>query len=172
MPASAAEPPLVRGFVPGLIGSVAALHGRYYAQSNGFGTGFEATVASDMAAFSARYDAARDLILSAWDGERLAGTVTMDDAPAEIPEGIEGAPMQLRWFIVAPVAQGTGLGRRLMDAALSFAGPRPVVLHTMAGLDRARALYEARGFRLIAELEAVRMGERQVKQTFLRPPAG
>ncbi|MEM8819462.1 MAG: GNAT family N-acetyltransferase, partial [Pseudomonadota bacterium] len=68
--------------------------------------------------------------------------------------------------------QGSGLGRRLMDAALRFseeAGPRPVVLHTMAGLDRARALYEARGFRLIAEAEAVRMGERQMKQTFWRP---
>ncbi|MEL6575510.1 MAG: GNAT family N-acetyltransferase [Pseudomonadota bacterium] len=172
MPASAAEElPLVRGFVPGLIGSIAALHGRYYAASNGFGTGFEATVATDVAAFAGRYDAARDLVLSAWDEERLAGTVTMDGAPAEIPDGIEGAPMQLRWFIVAPLAQGTGLGRRLMDEALAFAGPRAVVLHTMAGLDRARALYEARGFRLIAETEAVRMGERQIKQTFLRDGA-
>ncbi|MEL6766646.1 MAG: GNAT family N-acetyltransferase [Pseudomonadota bacterium] len=168
MPASAAELPLVRGFVPGLIGSIAALHGRYYAASNGFGTGFEATVATEVAAFAGRYDAARDLVLSALDGARLVGTVTMDGAPAEIPAGVGGAPMQLRWFIVDPVAQGTGLGRRLMDDALAFAGPRAVVLHTMAGLDRARALYEARGFRLIAEAHAVRMGERQIKQTFLR----
>ncbi|MEM7528808.1 MAG: GNAT family N-acetyltransferase [Pseudomonadota bacterium] len=162
----------VSGFVPGLIGEIASLHARFYGAGWGFGRGFEASVATDVAAFAQRYDPARDRVLSAWRGGRLIGTVTMDGAPEEIPDEVEGAPMQLRWFIVAESAQGSGLGRRLMDAALRFseeAGPRPVVLHTMAGLDRARALYEARGFRLIAEAEAVRMGERQMKQTFWRP---
>ncbi|MEM7499775.1 MAG: GNAT family N-acetyltransferase [Pseudomonadota bacterium] len=166
---------LLRGFPPGLIGEIASLHGRFYGAGWGFGTGFEATVATEVAAFSWRYDPARDLVLSAWDGDRLAGTVTMDGAPDEVPEGVPGKLMQLRWFIVAPSSQGTGLGRRLMDGALAFAdeaGPRPVVLHTMAGLDRARALYESRGFRLIGEAEAVRMGEPQVKQTFLRDAIG
>jgi GNAT superfamily N-acetyltransferase len=50
--------------------------------------------------------------------------------------------------------QGRGLGRKLMRSAMQFcrdAGHRHVTLTTFAGLDAARALYEAHGFRLTDE---------------------
>ena len=51
---------LAEGYVPGAIGRVAQLHGRYYHEHWGFGLYFEAKVATELADFLGRYDAGRD----------------------------------------------------------------------------------------------------------------
>ena len=81
--------------------------------------------------------------------------------------GAEGA--RLRWFIVEPGLQGRGIGRSLLAEALAFcrtAGHRRVHLHTFAGLDAARHLYEAFGFRLAEEQEGSRWGLPVSEQRF------
>jgi hypothetical protein len=69
---------LERGPCPGLLGDVAAMHGRYYAKHWGFPIVFEDKVAREMGAFLQRYDPARDLILWLGDEHRVRGSITID----------------------------------------------------------------------------------------------
>jgi GNAT superfamily N-acetyltransferase len=159
-------PPLLRGFRPGLIGDVVALHARYYAESWGFGTSFEARIAAGMAALAGRYDPAQDLILSAADGGRTLGAVTIDGSDPAAPEGL----LHLRWFILGEGARGRGLGRALLDEALAFSrgtGRPGVYLWTFAGLHAARRLYDGAGFRLVEEHPGDTWGTRVTEQRFL-----
>ena len=162
---------LTRGWRPGLIGQTVDLHARWYAAHWGFGPAFEAKVAAGLAAFHARYDPARDLALSAWDGARLRGTVTLDGADPDRPADLPPDAVHLRWFIAAEAERGAGLGARLLVEALAALDARgaPVCwLDTFAGLDAARALYERHGFALTAEAEAESWGTRVREQRFLR----
>jgi GNAT superfamily N-acetyltransferase len=57
---------------------------------------------------------------------------------------------QLRWFLVAPEARGSGLGRKLLREALEFCRDsdfRSVFLWTLAELKTVGHLYEQAGFR-------------------------
>jgi GNAT superfamily N-acetyltransferase len=137
------------GYRPGALAAVIRLHMAYYAREWGFGLPFETKLAEEMGAFLARYDPERDLFLCAYDGAgALVGAVTVD-AEAAASEGAH-----LRWYIVADGARGTGLGRALLERAVSHCIERRycrLYLTTFAGLDAARHLYESLGFRLIDE---------------------
>jgi len=159
-------PPLLRGFRPGLLGEVLALQARYYARAWGFGTFFEALLARGMAEFAGRYDPARDLILSAADGDRTVGSVTIDGSDPRAPEGL----LHLRWFILGEGSRGQGLGGALIDEALAFsrASGRPgVYLETFAGLEAARRLYDRAGFRLVEERSGDTWGTPVTEQRFV-----
>jgi GNAT superfamily N-acetyltransferase len=136
------------GYRPGSLAATVALHAEYYAREWRFGLPFEAKVASEMAEFLTRMDAGRDLFLTAWNGDVMVGTVTVD-----VTGGGEGGA-HLRWFIVSDAARGTGLGGALISQAIAFCDERDVPriwLTTFAGLDAAAALYERHGFTLITE---------------------
>lgn len=155
------------GWCPGLIGSVAALHSRYYARHWDFGVYFETKVAREMAEFFDRYDSERDLTLSLFDGPDLSGTITIDAGEPDFAE--RGA--HLRWFITADSTRGSGLGRRLMAAAMDHVDARnyaQVYLTTFAGLEAARHLYESFGFDLVRENTAETWGREVSEQLFVR----
>lgn len=130
---------------PGDLGAVLAMHGEIYAREHGFDEEFEAHVAHGLAGFAA------DLAERGADAGRLwmaessgapVGTVALTDEGAGVA--------QLRWFLVAPTARGTGLGRRLLDDLLGHArqrGFRLVRLWTVSGLPAAAHLYQGAGFR-------------------------
>lgn len=130
---------LITGYVPGAVGDVAAMHGRYYAASHGFGVGFEARVAAALGAFLEGIDE-RSLFAAVVDeAGRVLGSISIDGA--QLPMA------QLRWFILADSLHGQGWGRRLMQAAMDHAAQFPsVYLYTMEGLDAAIHLYERFGF--------------------------
>ncbi len=134
---------------PGELGAVVALHGRWYARHWKFGAYFEALVARDLGGFLVDFDAARDgFWIEPDDSGAVAGSISIVG-----PRASE-TPARLRWFIVDERMQGRGLGRKLMRSAMQFCrevGHRHVTLTTFAGLDAARALYEAHGFRLTDE---------------------
>jgi GNAT superfamily N-acetyltransferase len=145
--AAAQEAPRISGYEPGALGRVVELHGRWYARHWKFGAYFEALVAQGLAEFLGHFDAARDGFWIARLGETVAGSVSLVGAR-------DAGPARLRWFILDEGAQGRGIGRRLMQAAMDFsraAGYRHVYLTTFAGLDAARALYEKHGFVLTHE---------------------
>ncbi len=159
------QPEIGSGYVPGLIGATVALHGQYYAKHHKFGADFEAVVASGLAEFMPRVDRPmnRCWYVSA-EGQILA-TISIDG------EDLGGDLGHLRWFIVSPEAQGRGLGKRLLEQALSFCdaqGFAETHLWTFKGLDAARKLYEDAGFVLTEEYEGNQWGTVVTEQKFVR----
>ncbi|MBU2484994.1 MAG: GNAT family N-acetyltransferase [Alphaproteobacteria bacterium] len=138
----------------------------YYAREWGFGLKFETKVASELAEFLTRMDPARDLFLTAWRGDALAGSISMDVSGG----GPDGA--HLRWFVVSDSERGSGLGKELMARAIEHAdsvAAGPVWLTTFAGLEAARALYERHGFTLSSQSEDDQWQGGVREQLFRRP---
>ena len=157
---------IITEFAPGSLGTIIALHGQHYAHNWGFGTFFEAKVAHELAAFTGRM-ASNDLVLLAYDNEGLAASIVLDlNDPMSGERGGD-----LRWFICAERCRGTGIGRKLMDRAMSHADDHSngnVWLTTFAGLEPARHLYESYGFTLTLEQEGEAWGTVVTEQEFRR----
>ncbi len=166
MTRSSDTPVLHRGWRPGLLGDVVSLQARYYGEAWKFGTFFEAKLARGMAEFAGRYDPRQDLIISAVDGPRTLGSVTIDGSDPAAPDGW----LHLRWFILGDASRGRGIGRGLLTESLAFARSlhRPgVYLWTFAGLNAARRLYDDAGFRLVEEHAGETWGTRVTEQRFV-----
>jgi len=151
------------GYVPGAIGRVAELHGRYYHEHWGFGLYFESKVAADLSEFLCRFNEARDGFWVASDEEKIVGSIAIDG----IHHDSKGA--HLRWFIVAPENQGQGIGNILIREAVEFCRRKKfkrVYLWTFVGLDVARHLYERWGFRLREQHEGNQWGKTVAEQMF------
>lgn len=151
------------GYIPGSIGRISELHGTYYHRDWGFGLYFEAKVASELTAFLQRFDEKRDGIWLAEKKGRIEGAIVIDGIDAEN----EGA--HLRWFIVSDALRGKGVGRKLMDKAMAFCrgrGYKKIFLWTFEGLDAARHLYEAAGFRLTRQQRGEQWGTLVNEQCF------
>ncbi|MEQ1953941.1 helix-turn-helix domain-containing GNAT family N-acetyltransferase [Mesorhizobium sp. CN2-181] len=164
-PPAPAEIEIVSGYVPGVIGRVAEMHGRYYAEPYGFGRFFEAKVASGIAEFSARLDRPMNGLWAALRGGEIVGTVAVDGE--DFGPGIG----HLRWFIMDDAVRGLGIGRRLLSQAVAFCDRQEfghVDLWTLRGLDAARKLYEDFGFTLAEELVGDQWGREVTEQRFRR----
>ena len=142
------------------------LHGNHYAANWGFGTFFEAKVAAELASFATR-QAPNDQVLIAYDKSGVAASLILDlNDPTS---GDRGA--HLRWFISAERCRGTGIGRQLMQRAVSHADVHSqgrIWLTTFAGLMPARHLYESFGFELVSEAEGDAWGTTVNEQEFRR----
>lgn len=154
---------IVEGYQPGLLGWTVAEHGTYYSTAMGFGAFFEAKVATEMADFVNRSDAPGNHIWSAHDTQGFLATITLD---GERPEhGLS----RIRWYYSTDRARGLGLGRRLLNAAVTQAhkdDARGIYLTTLAGLDAARRLYERFGFVLVHEQRDRTWGKEISEQRF------
>lgn len=121
----------------------------YYGPVWGFGSTFEAQLATGIGSFLEGYCPRYDLLDCVWDGSgSLLGCIAAC--------GRESHPdtVRLRWFVTAPSARGAGLGRQLLNTALKFcrdAGYRSVWLTTFDGLDVAQHLYETAGFQAVSK---------------------
>lgn len=154
---------ITSGYVPGAIGRIAELHGRYYAQHWCFDLFFEAKVATTLSEFLQRYDQDRDGFWTTALDERIEGSIVIDAVQAES----KGA--HLRWFIISEQLQGRGMGSRLIDKALHFCNQkkyRRVYLWTFEGLDSARHLYEKAGFKLTEQFSGTQWGPAVNEQRF------
>ncbi len=136
----AAGPYIRSGWHPGLIGAIVGEHGRYYSRTMGFDHRFETLVAREFGAYFARMTDP-DCTWSIWDGDSFIGSVTLDFHDPKTP-----GMAQLRWFIAT--RQGTGAGRRLMQAATDHLDAHRIActLDTIVGLDAATHLYRSFGF--------------------------
>ncbi len=162
---SAPAPAILTGYRPGLIGAVTALHARHYAETAGFGQAFEAVVATGLSAFCGRLDRPANAIWTLASGDDILGSIAIDG------EDLGAGLAHLRWFILAESVRGGGYGRRLLDAALTFADARghaETHLWTFSGLDAARRLYERNGFVLVEEGPGAQWGREVREQRFVR----
>ena len=164
-------PYLLRPPRSGDIGWVIARHGALYAHEYHWDMRFEALVGHIAARFVERLDPRRE---ACWIAERdhaNVGCVFLVQARDEATDAPLDGVAQLRLLLVEPSARGLGIGARLVDEAIAFArsaGYRRMMLWTNAGLDAARALYDARGFRLTAEERHHSFGHDLVGQTLER----
>jgi GNAT superfamily N-acetyltransferase len=145
------------------MGWVIHRHGVIYAEEYGWDDTFEAMVARVAAEFVENFDAARDRCIIAEQAGAIVGSafvVKKTDAIAK-----------LRLVYVESTMRGTGLGRRLVEAAMQFAreaGYTRMTLWTNDVLVPARRLYEALGFEM-TESEAYRgFGQDLVGETWQR----
>jgi GNAT superfamily N-acetyltransferase len=160
---------LTLGYTPGCIGRITELHASYYARHAGFGLAFEARVARELTAFCERYDAARDVLWLVMREGRIEGSIAIDGL-----HGHDNAGAHLRWFIVSDALRGQGAGRALLQRALDFVDAQRygrTVLDTFEGLDAARHLYEAAGFRLMQQAAGAQWGRVVNEQRFERVQA-
>jgi len=143
------------GYFPGVIGEITQMHAVYYHENWGFDITFETQVGRELSEFLANFQKGRDGFWAARSDNRFAGAVAIDGSLTRT----EGA--RLRWFIVEPGSQGSGIGRRLIEHALAFcreAHHKTVFLWTFKGLEAARRLYEQAGFVLDEEHDVEQWG--------------
>lgn len=152
------------GLLPGAIGRIAEMHGRYYARAWAMGSFFEARVASGMADFSQRLDRPMNRIWLALQGGEIVGSIAVDG------EDLGAGKGHVRWVIVDDGVRGSGTGKRLLDAAMAFCdaqGFAETHLWTFKGLDAARKLYESAGFVLAEEWSGDQWGQLLTEQRFV-----
>ena len=150
---------LLRDIQIGDAGWIIERHARLYAEEEGYDATFEALVAEILADFIRTHNPA---VERGWiaerDGLRL-GSIFCVRVDAEVAK--------LRLFLVEPAARGTGLGRKLLEACLTYArekGYRRMVLWTHASHQAACALYAAYGFRMTEETPTFAFGQEVIDQ--------
>lgn len=157
---------IVTGYLPGMIGRIAEMHGTYYAKNYDFGHFFEGKVASGLAEFSGRlHEPCNQIWLAVCHG-KIVGSVAIDGQDLGNNQG------HLRWFILDDSCRGTGIGRKLLTEAMAFCDAREfdaVQLWTFSGLNAARRLYESFGFALSEEWQGDQWGMTMTEQQFTRP---
>lgn len=159
---AATSPPIIlRDHAPGDLGWVVHRHGALYFQEYGLNEEFEALVAEVAASFLQHFDPARERCWIAERGGEIVGSVLLVHATAEVAK--------LRLLLVEPSARGAGLGRRLVEACISFARRatyREIELWTLDHLHAARRLYEEAGFQLVASEPRHQFGHDVTGQTW------
>ncbi|MFC0273003.1 GNAT family N-acetyltransferase [Metabacillus herbersteinensis] len=134
----------IRSFQPGDVGYVAHLHGRFYEKTYGFGQMFEYYVMKGLTEFMINSDGG-DLWVAEVNGE-IVGSIAITGSNDKVA--------QLRWFVLDGSYHGMGIGKKLMETALSFCREQRyqhVFLWTVSILEAARYLYQKYNFTLTEE---------------------
>ncbi|TPL80769.1 MarR family transcriptional regulator [Mesorhizobium sp. B2-3-13] len=139
-------PYLLRPLQVGDIGWIIRRQGMLYAQDYGWDETYEALVAEILANFVKSFDPKWE---RGWIAERegeVVGSVFVVRKSDQVAK--------LRLLYVEPSARGLGIGKRLVDECIGFArarGYKTLTLWTNDILTAARHIYQAAGFKLIAE---------------------
>jgi DNA-binding MarR family transcriptional regulator/GNAT superfamily N-acetyltransferase len=151
---------VLRTFGPGDFGWVVQRHGALYAAEYGWDATFEALVARVVADHVESRGERSDAWIAEVDGEP-AGCVFCVRRSEHVA--------QLRLLLVEPSARGMGIGGRLVEECVRFAGRSgydELVLWTNDVLSGARRIYQRVGFELVEEGPHRSFGHDLVEQTW------
>jgi ribosomal protein S18 acetylase RimI-like enzyme len=147
--------------MPGDIGYVTYMHGRFYQEEYGFGVSFEAYVAKGLHEFYEHYDPHADGVwVAGHEGKMVGFLVLMHREPAVA---------QLRYFIIDPAYRGIGLGKKLARLFMDFfhaKGYCKAYLWTTSELFAAANLYKHMGFTLTEEMASDAFGKPLKEQRY------
>ena len=149
----------LRDLQPGDGGWVSSRHGALYAAEEGYDASFEALVAEIVAAFLRSHDAACERGWIAVRGDERLGSIFVVRETATIAK--------LRLVLLEPKARGTGLARRMLETAMTFArsaGYAQMRLWTHESHIAAGKLYAGAGFQLVSTTPAQAFGRPVVDQ--------
>jgi GNAT superfamily N-acetyltransferase len=153
----------ISGYYPGVVGKITEIHAVYYHENWGFDVSFETQVGQELSEFVSQMDENRDGLWVATKKGEFAGAIAIDGHDAFT----DGA--RLRWFIVVPEFQKSGIGKKLILRAVEFCKCKrfpKAYLWTFEGLTKARRLYEAANFQLCDEHEIAQWGQIIKEQKF------
>lgn len=153
-------------YEPGCLSTLCAMQAAYYAREWQLGHLYESVVAQGVSEFLSRLHNPENphfvrivKLRIAKQGAVVKGGIVIDNK--------DGKLGQLRWFIVDHSLRGTGIGKSLICSAMDFVESgslQKVFLTTIAGLDKARSLYELMGFTLVEEKVATTWGRELTEQ--------
>jgi DNA-binding MarR family transcriptional regulator/GNAT superfamily N-acetyltransferase len=162
-PTARREPYVIRAPRPGELGWVVHRHGALYSQEYGWGAAFEALVARVMADYAESRDPERE---AGWIAE-----VEGEPAGCVFCVRKDEETAQLRLLLVEPSARGMGVGRRLVEECVAFAGRagyRRIMLWTRENLTSARVIYGKAGFELAERHAGEESGKPVVDEIWTR----
>jgi len=148
----------IREAVSGDLGWIITRHAEIYSLEYGFTQEFEIYVLLGLAEYLEK-DRSGSRVWIAEHGGAAAGAVGIVELSQDCA--------QLRWLLVEPHARGLGVGKKLVEQAVSFCRERnygQVLLWTLQDLHAARALYKSFGFNLVEEKKGVMGGQPMIEE--------
>jgi DNA-binding MarR family transcriptional regulator/predicted GNAT family N-acyltransferase len=145
-------------------GWVIERHGALYGAEYGFNAHMEGYAAEIIGSYVLDYQPDRDRCwIAERDGVRCGCVFVVHE---------DATTARLRLLLTEPSARGSGLGRRLVRACLTFAraaGYAKMVLYTQSILIAARAIYASEGFVLTSAEPNDSFGPHLTSETWERP---
>ncbi|GAB4043327.1 bifunctional helix-turn-helix transcriptional regulator/GNAT family N-acetyltransferase [Spirosoma litoris] len=130
----------------GDLGLITRYHSIWYAPEFGYDLHFEGYVAKTLGEFADAYSPDKDRLWIVESAGQFVGCIAIVSRP--------GGVGQLRWFLLDNSFRGQGIGKKLVDLALTFCQEKnykSIYLWTTSDQQTAHHLYLRAGFRLVEE---------------------
>lgn len=149
---------VIRPYRSGELGIISWRHCVLYREEYGFDGTFENYLIEGMSRFLWEYGGKGQVWVVDYWGSVMGAIAIVETGEAE---------GQLRWFYLEPSCRGMGIGRNLMETAMSYCKERnleKVFLWTVRDLEQARRLYVRFGFSLVETHERFLWGRQIVEE--------
>ena len=146
----------------GDLGAIISLHGELYSKEYKYDYTFEAYVGKELSSFALRTNNKEKIWIVEYNNI-IVGSIAICE--------YSNTEAQLRWFLISPVLRGKGIGKELIQKALSFSklnNYTSIHLWTVKGLQKARKIYIDNNFELKEEISHNIWGSDHIEQKYFK----